>query len=376
MKNIPIIDLKPQYEFLKNKIDKAVAEVIHSTKFIMGPEVKKFEKEAASYLGVKHAIGVNSGTDALVISLLAAGVKAGDEVITSPYSFFATAESISKIGANPVFCDIDPVSYNINPDLIEELISERTRAIMPVHLFGNPAEMDKIKRLAEKYNLKIIEDCAQSFGARYINRASKLHKLYTGTIGDAGVFSFFPTKNLGAYGDGGLIATNDDSIAELACKLRSHGSIIKYHNELLGFNSRLDSIQAAILRIKLPYVNGWNTARRFVAELYNHHLSECPGIVTPEFSPGCVFHQYTVRVLNGKRKNLKVDLSNKGVSTMIYYPVPQDKLPVFDGQYPEFENSCQLSKEALSLPLWPEIDEKKIEYICDAIKSIMREENE
>ena len=245
---IPILDLKPQYRGLREDLKEAINRVLESTQFIMGPDVKDFESEVAQYLGVKHAIGVNSGTDALFISLRALGIGPGDEVITTPFSFFATAESISHVGATPRFVDVDEHTFNVVPESIEEKINKNTKAIMPVHLFGRPVEMGKILALAERHDLKVIEDCAQSFGARY-------EGTQTGTIGDAGAYSFFPSKNLGAYGDGGLIATNDDTLADIARMLRDHGTKKKYHNEMVGYNSRLDTMQAAVLRVKLPYID-------------------------------------------------------------------------------------------------------------------------
>src|SRR5690606_6955787 len=258
--------------------------------FIGGPEVDSFEKEAAAYLGAKHAVGVNSGTDALVIALRALGVGAGDEVITTPFSFFATAESISNVGAEPVFVDVDEATFNIAP---------RTMAILPAHLYGRPADMDALMAVAERHGLKVVEDCAQSFGARY--RGSR----QTGTIGHVGAYSFFPSKNLGAYGDGGLIATDDDHIAEQARMLRAHGSKRKYHNEVLGYNSRLDALQAAFLRVKLPHVDAWNDGRRATARRYGELLADVPGVVTPQVVNGHVFHQYTVRLLGADRDQVQ-----------------------------------------------------------------------
>jgi len=353
---IPILDLKPQYESIKTEIQEAINRVLESGAFIMGPDVKLFEQEVAAYLGVKHAIGVNSGTDALVIGLKAAGIGAGDEVITTPFSFFATAESISNVGAKPVFVDIDPRSFNINPTEITAKITSRTKAIMPVHLYGCPAAMGQIMDIAQAHGLKVIEDCAQSFGARYYENNSSLDGKFTGTIGDVGAYSFFPSKNLGAYGDGGLIATNDDDVAEQARMLRVHGAKKKYHNEVLGYNSRLDTLQAAILRVKLPHIDVWNEGRRRVAKTYNELLANVPGIITPELVDGHVFHQYTIRVTGGKREQVQYYLGEQGIGTMIYYPVPQDQLPVYKGQYEMLPVSELLSGEVLSLPIWPEIE--------------------
>ena len=376
---IPILDLKPQYNSIKAEVHDAIDRVLESGAFIMGPDVKLFEEEVARYLGVKHAIGVNSGTDALVIGLRALGIGEGDEVITTPFSFFATAESISSVGAKPVFVDIDAASFNIDPKLIEAAITPKTKAIMPVHLYGRSANMTAIMEIAAKHGLKVVEDCAQSFGSRYMGDCNgcadscadtvrdALKGKQTGTIGDVGAYSFFPSKNLGAYGDGGLIATNDDEIAELARMLRAHGARKKYHNEILGYNSRLDTIQAAILRVKLPYIDKWNEGRRRVARIYGELLGSVSGVITPEVVDGHVFHQYTIRVLGGKRDELAKALNDAGIGTMIYYPIPQDRLPVYLGQYPVLGVSESLTGQVLSLPIWPELDEKIQEQIVREI---------
>lgn len=364
---IAILDLKPQYQSIKTEIQVAIDRVLESGAFIMGPDVKLFEQEVASYLGVKHAIGVNSGTDALVIGLRALGIGAGDEVITTPFSFFATAESISSVGAKPIFVDIDSRTFNIDPTKIEKKITAKTKAIMPVHLYGQPAAMTQIMMIARAHGLKVIEDCAQSFGARYMGNCLGCEKScsdelrvglsgkQTGTIGDVGAYSFFPSKNLGAYGDGGLIATNDDDVADMVRMLRAHGAKKKYHNEVLGYNSRLDTIQAAILRVKLPYIDKWNEGRRQVAHSYWDLLTAVAGVTAPKVVDGHVFHQYTIRVAGGKRDELAAALNEQGIGTMIYYPIPQDRLPVYLGQYPVLAISESLTGEVLSLPIWPEL---------------------
>lgn len=350
---IPVLDLTPEIEALWDELMAAIQGVLKSGQFIMGPNVKAFEQEAAAYLGVKYAIGVNSGTDALVIALHAAGIGPGDEVITTPFTFFATAEAVSQVGATPVFVDIDPRTFNINPELIEPAITPRTRAILPVHLYGQAADMDLIMALAEKYNLRVIEDTAQAFGGEYKGR-----KL--GTIGDAGCFSFFPSKNLGAFGDGGLIATNDDEIAAKARMLRVHGAKKKYYNEVIGYNSRLDEIQAAILRVKLPHVDEWNDGRREAARRYNELLKDAPGIITPIENPYAkhVYHQYTVRVQDGRRDELKKQLAENGIGTMVYYPVPVHQLPIYKEQTVSLATAEKLASEVLSLPIWPGISEQ------------------
>ncbi len=378
---IPILDLSPQYQSLKPEIYAAIDRVLESGQFIMGPDVKQFEQEVATYLGVKHAIAVNSGTDALVIGLRAMGIGSGDEVITTPFSFFATAESISSVGATPIFVDIDPKTFNIDPAKIKDKITSRTKAIMPVHLYGNPAAMTQIIEIAQAHGLKVIEDCAQSFGARYSGSCSgcdtscsdsirsEISGKMTGTIGDVGAYSFFPSKNLGAYGDGGLIATNDDAIADLARMLRIHGAKKKYHNEIIGYNSRLDTLQAAILRVKLPHIDGWNSGRRRVASLYTELLADIPEVVAPEVISGHVFHQYTIRIVKGDRDKVASDLSAKGISTMIYYPIPQDRLPIYAGKYPVNPISDQLGTQVLSLPIWPELDRSIAEEVIGCLRT-------
>lgn len=363
---IPVLDLTPEIETYWNEFITAIQGVLRSGQFILGPNVKAFEEEVAAYLGVKHAIGVNSGTDALVIALRAAGIGPGDEVITTPFTFFATAEAISQVGATPVFVDIDPRTFNINPELIEPAITSKTKAILPVHLYGQAADMDPIMALAAKYNLKVIEDTAQAFGGEY-----KRRKL--GTIGDVGCFSFFPSKNLGAFGDGGLIATNNDEIAELARMLRVHGAKKKYYNEMIGYNSRLDEIQAAILRVKLPHIDKWNEARRQAANRYNELLKDVTGIITPYEAPygKHVYHQYTIRVTGGKRDKVKQFLAEQGIGTMIYYPVPVHKLPVYTNSNCHLPEAERAAGEVLSMPIWPEIAEETQVHIARVVEDAL-----
>jgi dTDP-4-amino-4,6-dideoxygalactose transaminase len=377
---VPILDLKPQYRSLQPEIQAAIMRVLESGQFILGEEVRQFEEAVAAHVGVKHAIGVNSGTDALIIGLRSLGIDPGDEVITTPFSFFATAESISNVGATPVFVDIDPLSLNLNPALLEAAITPKTRAIMPVHLFGNPAAMAQILDIAAVHQLKVIEDCAQAFGAVYqgdcgecqkrcqVTTRDRLVGKQVGAMGDVGAFSFFPTKNLGAYGDGGLITTNDDEIAELCRKLRVHGSLERYCNEMLGYNSRLDAIQAAILNVKLPYVHRWNQQRRQVAERYNALLGNVPNMIVPTITAGHVFHQYTLRILDGKRDAVQTYLTTQGISSIVYYPIPQDRLPVYAGQFPHQSTSEQIAAEVLSLPIWPELEAATQNRIAGVIK--------
>ena len=377
---IPILDLKPQYQAIQDEIQTAVNQVLESGQFILGPTVKAFETDVARYLGVKHAIGLNSGTDALVIGLRAAGILPGDEVITTPFSFFATAESISMVGAKPVFVDIQPDTFNIDPTQIEAAITPKTKAIMPVHLYGNPAAMGQIMAIAQKHTLKVIEDCAQAFGAVYKGDCNgcaqscpdtlrnQLTGQCVGTIGTVGAFSFFPTKNLGAYGDGGLITTNDDDIAEIARMLRVHGAKERYKNLMLGYNSRLDAIQAAILQVKLRYIDDWNSKRRWVAENYSRLLADVDGVVAPTSSAGHVFHQYTIRLLEGGRDRIKQALNEAGIGAMIYYPIPQDQLPIYFGKYQHYPVSEQLSQEVLSLPMWPELTSSQVEQVIKTLR--------
>lgn len=383
MSKIPILDLKPQYDAIKIEIQAAINRVLESGQFILGEDVKLLEQEIAEYLGVKYAIGVNSGTDALMIGLRALGIGQGDEVITTPFSFFATAESISNVGATPVFVDVDISSFNLNPQLIKSKITDRTKAIMPVHLFGYPAAMTQILEIANEYGLKVIEDCAQSFGARYYGDCDickhecdqpirdSIKAKFTGAISDVGAYSFFPTKNLGAYGDGGIITTNCDRTAELCQMLRVHGSQKRYHNEMFGYNSRLDSIQAAILRVKLPYLDQWNQSRRRVAETYNQLFVDVPNLITPTIPLGHVFHQYTIRITNGKRDQVAQTLSELGIGNMIYYPIPQDLLPVYKGKYPASPVSELLASEVLSLPIWAELELETMERVAEGVKKAL-----
>ena len=362
---IPVLDLAPQLESLWPEMNHAIQKVLRSGHYIMGPEVKAFEEETARFLGVRHTVACNSGTDALFIALRTLGLGPGDEVITTPFTFFATAEAISHVGATPVFVDVDPVTMNLDPGLIERAITHRTRAILPVHLFGRPCDLDPILEVACRHGLKVVEDCAQSFGARHRGRS-------TGTLGHLGAFSFFPSKNLGAYGDGGLLATDDEDLADAARMLRVHGSRKKYHNEAVGYNSRLDELQAAILRVKLPHLEAWNRSRRRVAENYGRLLGGHPGIRTPEVVEGHVFHQYTLQLRKGGpgvRDRVQARLEAEGISTMVYYPVPCHRLRLYRQSHahvacPEAE---ALGDCVLSLPIWPEMDEETQVTVAHAV---------
>ncbi len=349
---IPVLDLAPEISMLWDELNSAFQDVLRSGHFIMGEQVAIFEKQFADYLGVKHAVGMNSGTDALVIGLRALGLGQGDEVITTPFSFFATAEAPSGIGAVPVFVDIDPATFNLDVNQVERAITPRTKAIIPVHLFGQAADLDPLLALAERYNLKILEDVAQAFSGEYKGR-----KL--GSMGAASAFSFFPAKNLGAYGDAGLLATDDDDVAQMARMLRVHGSLKKYHNEIVGYNSRMDTLQAAILSVKLPHVDSFSEARRKAAQTYNEMLQDVdlPGVIPPCEAPYArhVYHQYTLRILDGKRDAVQKSMDAAGISTMVYYPVPIHKLPIYAGQNLHLPEAERAAGEVLSLPIWPQI---------------------
>jgi len=363
---IPILDLSAETETLWPELTGALESVIRSGHFIMGPNVKAFEREVADYLGVRHAIGLNSGTDALVIGLRALGVGPGDEVITTPFTFFATAEAVSMVGATPVFVDIDPDTYNLDLAQVEARITERTRAVIPVHLFGHSVDMDPLLALAARHDLRILEDVAQAFGASYRGRK-------VGTIGHMGAYSFFPTKNLGCYGDGGLLVTDDDALAEQASMLRTHGSKKKYYNEEIGYNSRLDEMQAAILRVKLPHIDAYNQGRREVAARYAELLAGCDGLTVPAVMPYAehVFHQYTVRVHAGQRDRVQEALGEAGIGTMVYYPVPVHRLPVYRGLEYTLPVSERAATEVLSLPIWPQMEREQQERVAGALAAAL-----
>jgi dTDP-4-amino-4,6-dideoxygalactose transaminase len=356
---IPVLDLAPQVEDLWPELNAAFQRALRATRYIMGPEVRAFEQEAARFLGVKHAIGCNSGTDALVIALRALGIGPGDEVITTPFTFFATAEAVSQVGATPVFVDVDLATMNLDPALIEAAVTPRTRAVLPVHLFGRACPMDAILDLARSRGLQVVEDCAQSFGGRHHGRC-------TGSLGQFGCFSFFPSKNLGCCGDGGLIGTDDDALADTARALRVHGSRRKYFNETVGYNSRLDELQAAILRVKLPHVEVWNAGRRRVAHGYARLLAGHDAIVLPSADEGHVFHQYTVRVPGRDRDRLQARLAEEGVETMVYYPVPCHRLKVYEQSHARVScpNAERLCGEVLSLPIWAEMEPEVQEAVA------------
>ena len=360
---IPILDLKAQYTAIEQEIDAAIKEVLSSTQFILGPAVRDLEQRVAAYCECKYGVGVASGTDALRLTLAALGIGPGDEVITTPFTFIATANTISHSRATPVFVDIDLRTYNIDPATIEAAITEQTKAIVPVHLYGQSANMDPIMELAKAHRLYVIEDAAQAIGARYKGRR-------VGSMGHAGCLSFYPTKNLGGYGDGGMVVTNDAALAEKVDVLRQQGSKKKYHAEVLGFNSRLDSLQAAILGVKLNYLDEWNEGRRRAAQLYNDLLADLP-VTTPYEAPDMyhVYHQYTIRA--PRRDILAAYLKKRGIDTMIYYPVPLHLQGLYaslgygEGSLPASEAA---SREVISLPMYPELTEAQQQEVPWAIR--------
>ena len=377
---IKFLDLTSQYKSIKKEIDKSIERVFNSCQFIGGKEVEEFEKEIAKFCGVKYAISVNSGTDALFLSLKAFEIGPGDEVITTPFTFIATAGVIANCGAKPVFVDIDSRTFNIDTSKIEKAITKKTKAILPVHLFGQMADMSKIMKIAKKYKLYVIEDAAQAIGAqlksKIKNQKSKILK--AGTIGDCGCFSFFPSKNLGAYGDGGMLVTNDKKLADKIRLLRNHGSSPKekYLNLIVGTNSRLDAIQAAILRVKLKYLPKWSKKRAEIASYYSKNLKGIGDIITPVVASNRnhIFHQYTIRTKS--RDELQKFLKENEIPTMIYYPLPLHLQPAFKylkyrkGNFPEAEKA---SKEVLSLPIYPELPRNDQDLLLKKIKIFFKD---
>jgi len=364
MNKVPLLDLKAQYATISEEIDRVVKEIIQGGSFILGENVRLLEEEIAAFCNTKYAIGVASGTDALLLSLMACNIEVGDEVITSPFTFIATAEVIVLLRAKPVFVDIDPKTYNIAPDKIKDAITSKTKAIIPVHLYGQSADMDKILACAKEHNLIVIEDAAQAIGAKYKGKM-------VGEMGLTAAFSFFPAKNLGAYGDGGIITTNDEKIAKKIKMIRTHGSEIKYHHEIIGTNSRLDELQAAILRVKLKRLNEWTLRRQKIAQIYTQAFMG-KGIITPfveEFNFH-VYNQYTIRVKN--REKLARHLKELGIDVAIHYPTPLHLQPAFSYlgyKAGDFKQSEQAAKEVLSLPIYPELTDEQIEKVICAVLS-------
>lgn len=360
---IPLVDLKAQYAAIRPEIDAAIQRVIGNTSFILGKEVADFETNFAAFCQAKHCIGLDSGTAALHLALLLCDVKPGDEVITTTHTFVATAEGISIIGARPVLVDIDPRTYNLDPRAVERAITPRTKAIIPVHLYGQPAEMDAILEIARKHNVRVIEDAAQAHGAEYRGKRA-------GTMGDLACFSFFPSKNLGAYGDAGALITNDDELAARARLLRDHGRRDKYEHLIVGYGYRLDALQAAILGAKLPHLDAWNVRRRAIADYYTELLSNTE--IVPPYAPSHitpVYHIYAVRAKN--RDGLRAHLKSRGIETGIHYPIPLHLQPVYAnlgyarGDFPHAE---QVANEELSLPMYPELRDAQVEMIAQTVR--------
>jgi len=377
---IPLLDLKAQYVTIKEEIKSAIEEVLESQHFILGPKVEELEKNIASYSGTKYALGVSSGTDALLVSLMALDINTGDEIITSPFTFFSTGGVIARLSAKPVFVDIDPVTYNIDPQKIEPAITKKTRAIIPVHLFGQCAEMDPIMEIATKHNLYVIEDAAQSIGAEYKGKRA-------GSMGDLGIFSFFPSKNLGGYGDGGMVVTNNEGLCEKVKILRVHGSNPKYFHKIVGGNFRLDAIQAAVLNVKLKYLDQWSQKRRENAEYYDHRFQNLglgPDLVVQ--TPSAVYknsgdrnyhiyNQYTIRAK--KRNQLQKFLKENGIGTEIYYPLSLHEQECFKdlgNQRRDLVVSEDCAASVLSLPVYPELDDEKKNFITEKISEFYKNE--
>jgi dTDP-4-amino-4,6-dideoxygalactose transaminase len=386
---VPLLDLKAQYHTLKSELDESLIRVADSQYFILGPEVTKLEKSMTEFLGAKYAIGVSSGTDALLIALMAIGIKPGDEVIVPTYSFFATAGVVSRLNAIPVFADVDPVTFNLAPQDIEKRITAKTKAIIPVHLYGQSADMDAIVAVAKKHNLKVIEDGAQAISVQYKDGKS------VGTIGDIGCYSFFPSKNLGCFGDGGLVVTNDDELGELLRILRVHGGKPKYYHKIIGGNFRIDEIQAAVLNVKLPHLNDWSEKRRQNAALYtklfiDSGLAEEEGKLTFDAKntvllPKAVYsdtghknfhiyNQYVIRV--EKRNELQKFLKEREIGNEIYYPVPFHRQDCFKnlpthGNDAEYPNSNFAAEHSLALPIYPELSEEQLKFVVASIREFL-----
>ena len=360
---IPILDSKRQYATIGSEVEKAVCEVLRSGSYILGPNTKALEKELAEFFGVNYTVGLNSGTDALHLALRALDIGAGDEVITTAFTFVATTEAIGIVGAKPVFVDINPDTFNIDPDKIEAAITPKTKAIIPVHLYGQPCEMDKIMDIAKRHNLRVIEDCCQAIGATYKGQM-------VGSFGDFGCLSFYPTKNLGGMGDGGLIMTNSEKLRDRVVALRNHGGAVRYYHDEIGVNSRLDEVQAAILRVKLPHIKDWNEKRRAHAAYYNKLFADCKDVVTPVEADNtyCVYHQYTVKIPN--RDAVHKMLQERGIGAMLYYPVPlhlqkvHAYLGVGEGSLPYTEDD---TKHVISLPMFPELTEEEQRTVASTL---------
>jgi dTDP-4-amino-4,6-dideoxygalactose transaminase len=365
---IPFVDLKSQYLSIKNEVDAAIDQVIRQNAFIGGKFAEKFEDKFAKFCKSQHCIGVGNGTDALSIAMKALGIGRGDEVITAANSFIATSEAITLTGAKVIFLDCHPDTYNINVDLIEEKITDKTKAIIPVHLYGQPADMGPIRKIAEKYHLKIIEDAAQAHGAEY-------HGEIVGTLGEVACFSFYPGKNLGAYGDAGAIVTKDPEIAAKCRMIANHGRLSKYDHELEGVNSRLDGIQAAILEVKLNYLKEWTKKRRQNAYLYNAYLEQSGVIIPSELDNiSAVYHLYVIRVPTEMRQKLQNYLKEKGISSGIHYPIALPNLKAYrylGYNSTDYPFASEYQNQILSLPMYPELNEEQIRYISETVREVI-----
>ena len=375
MKKIQMVDLKGQYQDIKSQVLASFDEVLENTAFINGPQVHAFQKELEDYLGVKHVIPCANGTDALQIAMMGLGLKPGDEVITADFTFAATVEVIALLGLTPVLVDVYDDTFNIDIQAIEKAITPKTKAIVPVHLFGQPADMEAVMKLAKKHKLNVIEDNAQAIGADYTWADGKKQKV--GTIANVGATSFFPSKNLGCYGDGGAIFTNDDDLAHILRGIVNHGMYERYHHDVVGVNSRLDSLQAAVLRAKLPHLDAYNQKRLQAAKKYTEALKNTPNVITPHHPEDVnhVYHQYTLRITNGKRDALAKHLSDNGIPFGIYYPIPLHSQKAYaDERYNEadFTVTNQLVKEVISLPMHTELDEQQIAHITKLINDFFK----
>jgi dTDP-4-amino-4,6-dideoxygalactose transaminase len=376
MKKLQMVDLKGQYEKIKDTVTQSMLEVIDTTAFINGPEVHAFQKELEEYLDVKHVIPCANGTDALQIAMMGLGLKPGDEVITADFTFAATVEVIALLQLTPVLVDVDPDTFNIDPEAIKKAITPNTKAIVPVHLFGQAANMDEIMEIAQEHDLYVIEDNAQAIGANYHFKDGSTKK--AGTIGHVASTSFFPSKNLGCYGDGGAIFTNDDKLAHTIRGIVNHGMYERYHHDVVGVNSRLDSLQAAVLRVKLPQLDQYNKARQEAAQKYTAALQNVEGVTVP-YTEGAadthVYHQYTIKIADGKRDALAKHLSEKGIPFGIYYPIPLHSQKAYkDDRYREedFTVTNQLVEEVISLPMHTELDDEQITFITETIADFLK----
>ena len=375
MREIRMVDLHTQYLKIREEINEAIGHVLESTAFIKGPEVKAFQEELAAYMDVPHCIACGNGTDALQVAMMALDLEPGDEVITTPFTFIATIEVIRLLGLKPVLVDIDPHTFNMNPGLLEKAITPKTRAIVPIHLFGQSAHMEPIRSLARENQLYVIEDAAQALGTDYRFDNGQVKK--AGTLGEIGCTSFFPSKNLGAYGDGGALFTSDEKLAEKIGALVNHGMKKRYHYDYVGVNSRLDTLQAAILRVKLQYLDAYNEARQKVAAFYDRALGDLPGLSVPAKSPFSthIYHQYTLQVDHGKRDALKAHLQEHNIPAMIYYPVPLHVQKAYadlgyrEGDFPVTEAMC---KRVLSLPVHTEMEQDQLEAVAGAVKGFYK----